>query len=275
MSLWFKFIVLVRLITSVDHDVNWSDHVLLYLILGPPNLRDDAMYRIVENNLNVPVDLSQAPAAFPQPRNFTWTRNTVMLNNPTLSLTYSSIIFPSVRRSDAGRYVVSATNFVIDNDMVQIGSDIGSFTLDVICKTMFADLVVLENILSCLVTIDGPTFAQPSPLQRYAPLGNPLSLVCGTGLDSNPQATITWTAPDTTAITMDFGRYTVDNGPGIVRLNFTHTSLSDTGIWRCEARVVSAQDIVSDRSLVPQNPSVIGTPIVHDIQLTIIGECSY
>ena len=122
--------------------------------------------------------------------------------------------------------------------------------------------------MSCQL-IDGPTFAEPGPLQRYVLLGDPLSLVCGTGLDSNPQATITWTGPDGTMI-IDNARYDLENGPYIVRLNFTRTILNDSGIWRCDVLVVSGQVIVSDRSLIPQNPSVIGAPIVRDIQLTII-----
>ena len=119
--------------------------------------------------------------------------------------------------------------------------------------------------------IDGPTFAEPGPLQHYALLGDPLSLVCGTGLDSNPNAMVSWTAPDRTAI-MDNARYDLENGPKIVRLNFTHTILGDTGIWRCDVRVVSSQDIISNRSVVQQNPTVIGTPTVREIQLTIIGK---
>ena len=71
--------------------------------LGPPTLRDNAMYRIKESSLNIPVDLSQDPAAFPQPRNFFWTKDGITLNDA--SLTYSTITFPSVRRSDAGNYV--------------------------------------------------------------------------------------------------------------------------------------------------------------------------
>ena len=57
-----------------------------------------------------------------------------------------------------------------------------------------------------------------------------------------------------------------------MRLNLTHAILSDTGVWRCDVHVVSAQDIVSNRSLVRQNPSVIGLPIARDIHLTIIGK---
>ena len=110
------------------------------------------------------------------------------------------------------------------------------------------------------------------PLQRYVLLGDRLSLVCGTGLDSNPPATITWTAPDGTTI-VDNARYDLENGPEIVRLNFTHTILSDNGIWVCDVRVTSRQDIVSNGSLIQQDPTVIGIPIVHNIRLNVIGKC--
>ena len=96
---------------------------------------------------------------------------------------------------------------------------------------------------------DGPSL-ELGLVQYYVLLDDPLSsLVCGTGLDSNPQATITWTAPDQTII-MDSSRYSLQNGPDIVRLNFTHTLLSDAGMWRCNIRTESDQHVVSNGSLV-------------------------
>ena len=92
---------------------------------------------------------------------------------------------------------------------------------------------------------DAPSFTTEGPTQRYVLLGDSLSLLCGTGLDSNPAATINWTAPDMTTI-MDNARYDLENGPEIVRLNFTHTISSDTGVWVCEATAVSDKDIVND-----------------------------
>ena len=110
------------------------------------------------------------------------------------------------------------------------------------------------------------------PTQRYVLLGDSLSLVRGTGLDSNPQATITWTAPDETTI-MDNARYDLENGPDIVRLNFTHTTLDDTGVWRCIATVRSVSHFVSaEGKLVLGQEMVIGSPLSYDIQLTVIGE---
>ena len=104
-------------------------------------------------------------------------------------------------------------------------------------------------------------------------LGSRLSLVCGIGLDSNPLATITWTAPSGSMI-MDNARFDLENGRGIVRLNFTHTIMSDNGVWRCNVTVRSDKYVASDGNLVLEQREVIGTPLQYDIQLTVIGECS-
>ena len=120
---------------------------------------------------------------------------------------------------------------------------------------------------------DGPSFKTIGPTQSYVLLNGGLSLVCGTGLDSNPQATITWTAPDGTTI-MDNAQYDLENGPDIVRLNFTHTVMNNTGMWRCDITVRSERYFVSDGELVIGPPAVIGTPIQYDIQLTVIGKQS-
>ena len=127
--------------------------------------------------------------------------------------------------------------------------------------------------LFVFVFVDGPTFTKPGPLQHFALLNERLSLVCGTGLDSNPQANITWIAPDGTTI-VDNARYDLENGPEIVRLNFTRTLLSDTGAWHCRVSVFSEQHIVSNGGLILIEPTVIGTPIEHTIHLTIISKLS-
>ena len=117
---------------------------------------------------------------------------------------------------------------------------------------------------------DGPTLILGS-IQRFVLLNDSLSLVCGSGLSSNPQATITWTAPDGMEV-MDNARYDLESGRNVVRLNFTHTILSDSGVWRCEASVESEEYVVSDGRLVRSDPVVIGVPLEHNIQLTIISK---
>ena len=110
------------------------------------------------------------------------------------------------------------------------------------------------------------------PTQHYVLVGDPLSLVCGRGLDSNPQADIVWTAPDGMTIS-DNARYDLENGPDIVRLNFTHTIMSDTGVWSCIVSVMSERYIVSGGSLVRQDETLIGSVSVN-VQVIIIGELS-
>ena len=111
-------------------------------------LLDGLMFRLAENSLNVSVDLSQAPAAFPKPTSYTWTKNGIQLSGAPPLLTYSTITFPLISRSDAGSYVVSAINFVLGNNSVLIGSDTGSFRLDVICKTF---LRINNDCIYCLI----------------------------------------------------------------------------------------------------------------------------
>ena len=110
------------------------------------------------------------------------------------------------------------------------------------------------------------------PIQHYVLLGDYFSLVCGRGLDSNPQPIIIWNAPDR-ATTMDNARYNLENGPDIVRLNFTRTIPSDSGIWTCEVIVRSERHVVSNEGeLIRGGQAVIGTPLRHQFMLTVIGE---
>ena len=101
-----------------------------------PILRDHFLVRIEENSENVPVDLRQEPAAFPEPTVFNWYRDgQLQTTRADRRLTYSNVTFNTIRREDAGNYTVSATNFVIgSSDTQQVGNDTGSFNLDVICK---------------------------------------------------------------------------------------------------------------------------------------------
>ena len=103
--------------------------------LGPPNLKDNFFVMIGENTENVLIDLRQDPVAFPEPNmtdSFTWKKDGQPLTG--LAVTYSNVTFPTVRRTDTGNYTVSATNFGFGDSMEQVGTDTGSFYLDVLCK---------------------------------------------------------------------------------------------------------------------------------------------
>ena len=241
------------------------------LVPGAPNLHENLLLRIEDGSRNVPIDLRRDPVAFPEPSYFTWNKDGQPLTG--LVLTYSSVTFATVWRTDAGNYTVSATNFVLGDSTKQVGNDTGSFFLDVICRLCECASCVMYLHGVFILCSDGPSFQSRGPVQRYVLLNDSLSLVCGTGLDSNPQATITWTAPDGTTI-KDNAQYDLENGPDIVRLNFTHTIISDTGTWRCDVIVTSERHAVSSGRLVLVDPEVIGAPIQHDIRLTVIGKHS-
>ena len=136
-------------------------------------------------------------------------------------------------------------------------------------------LHITKFFVSCF-NLDGPSFQsdgpQQMPTQAYVLLGSPLSLVCGRGLDSNPEATITWLDTNNLPI-MDNARYDLENGTDIVRLNFTRTIPSDNGMWTCDVIVRSERYVVNnDGDLTPGAVAVIGTPIQHVFMVTVIGE---
>ena len=133
---------------------------------------------------------------------------------------------------------------------------------------MISDIGLLCNLPSHL-SLDAPSFVSQGPTKQFVRLGDSASFVCGTGLDSNPQATITWTAPDGIVDNVN-ARYDKEDGP-FVRLNFTNATKSDSGVWRCEVVVMSERHVFSEGQFIFQNQNLIGS-ITQDIQLTVIGE---
>ena len=92
------------------------------------------MLNIVENTVSVSVELAEGPAAYPEPSSFSWTKDGQTFNNPTL--TYSSVTFSPLRRTDSSNYLVSATNYILGSNTEQVGDDTGSFFLNVICELL-------------------------------------------------------------------------------------------------------------------------------------------
>ena len=190
-------------------------------------MQDDFLVKIEEGSRNITVDLRQDPATFPEPTLFNWSKDGQPLSATELTLTYSSITIDTVRRDDAGNYTVTATNFVLSESDIpvanQLSNDTGSFYLDVICKLHkmciynALDVIVVKTMKTIKLMsdngydtplADGPSLVLGPP-QHYVLLGDSASLICGTGLDrGNPQATITWTAPNGTEI-MDNNRVNI------------------------------------------------------------------
>ena len=102
----------------------------------PPNLIDSLTVVAVEGSNNT-VSLSQTPDAFPFPQQFSWTVNgSPANNNSRVTFGYPSVTFQRIERGDAGTYNLTATNYRLDNTSVVVGTDTGSFTLDVQCKSI-------------------------------------------------------------------------------------------------------------------------------------------
>ena len=97
-------------------------------------LRDDVVLKLRENGGRIPVNISEGLAAFPEPT-FQWSKDGRPLDGSRPELTYSTVTFDSMRRSDAGNYTAAATNFELDSTTEQVGNDTGSFYLDVLCKS--------------------------------------------------------------------------------------------------------------------------------------------
>ena len=80
-------------------------------------MRDNFVLRMEENRFSdVPIDLQQDPAVFPEPILFEWMKDGDRLTNSNgISLTYSNVTFQSITRGNRGNYSVFATNFVTNS----------------------------------------------------------------------------------------------------------------------------------------------------------------
>lgn len=103
---------------------------------GPPQLTQRTSRLDVHESESTTVNLAAigVPAAFPYPQTLRWTRDGAEVGNSThVMLGYPEATFTNVSRSDAGQYVVTATNYQLDDPSKQIGTAIGRFELKVTC----------------------------------------------------------------------------------------------------------------------------------------------
>ena len=94
-------------------------------------------------------------------------------------------------------------------------------------------------------------------------------LVCGTNLDSNPDANITWTGPQGESVVANNGRYTLFNDRERVRLVINAIQEADMGTWTCIVRV-DGIDVTTESGDVAD--TLIGSVLMHSIELTIVGK---
>ena len=96
--------------------------------------------------------------------------------------------------------------------------------------------------------------------------GDPVSLVCGYQLRSNPPAIITWLYPNGSTVE-NSDRIIMDSGSELVQLNVTNTSSSDSGTWTCRIEVQNECVWEQEHSCSPRNKSQ-----EYKIELVVLGE---
>ena len=96
-------------------------------------LRDNVVLKVRENGGRIPVNISEGLAAFPEPTS-QWSKDGHLLDGSRPEVTYSTVTFDTIRRSDAGNYTAVSTNYLLESTTEQVGNDTGSFYLDVLCK---------------------------------------------------------------------------------------------------------------------------------------------
>lgn len=96
--------------------------------------------------------------------------------------------------------------------------------------------------------------------------GDPVSLVCGYQLHSNPPAIITWLYPNGSTVE-NSDRIIMDSGTELVQLNVTNTSSSDSGTWTCRIEIQNKCVWEQEHSCSPRNKSQ-----EYKIELVVLGE---
>ena len=108
--------------------------------------------------------------------------------------------------------------------------------------------------------------------KHYVLLGDPVCLICGYNLDSNPPAVITWTGPYGKVVTKNMDSYIMDNGPQVVQLNITNADESDGGRWTCNVRVSDECVHRVVDGILKDECTAIARNRSFDTQLVVVGE---
>ena len=133
-----------------------SVYILFCALAGPPSFVDITQSSLIELTSPNSASVISTPPAFPTPQFFQWTRDGVIQdNNFRLTFAYETVTFNPVNRTDAGTYVLTASNYECEEEIlsppnfnctpstVMIGSDMGSLNLEVLCKNILYVCVYL------------------------------------------------------------------------------------------------------------------------------------
>ncbi len=106
-------------------------------------------------------------------------------------------------------------------------------------------------------------------------MGEPVNIVCGTSVVSNPLPTILWLDASGDPIS-NSGRYTFINNSAEVSLNIAYTRPEDNGYWTCLVVVTDNDAMMSNNmgELVPRDITEIGR-MTNRVALIVVGEYNY
>ena len=109
----------------------------------PPKFETSHHLTHTVGDQNVKVDLGLTPLPFPKPSRIRVEKDGQRIGNlgefSNFSLVDGSIFFFKEMTADhAGTYQLTATNYHLDNTSEEVGTAIGSFTLNVLCKYQVA-----------------------------------------------------------------------------------------------------------------------------------------
>lgn len=99
------------------------------------NIPDPVKYRDQERDVMINLENEEYPA-YPFPATFYWSKDSKgpLQNDSRRTFGYPSLVIGRVKVSDAGRYSLTATNYILSNPPEPLGTSIGRFTLDVLCE---------------------------------------------------------------------------------------------------------------------------------------------
>ena len=121
---------------------------------------------------------------------------------------------------------------------------------------------------------DGPYITLSNQTEQIVIAGDSTLLLCGTGLHSNPQASVKWHKPDGTTIKPHnhIVDYFVHDGPEYVNVNISSVSESDEGLWSCEISVMDNDADQSDEDVndKPMNNGSDSITITFEIHLIVL-----
>lgn len=105
---------------------------------------------------------------------------------------------------------------------------------------MFADVPEISN----------------GPSRQHATFGDPVSLICGYNLKSNPPSSVTWSNPRGERV-LNSEKYSMDDGPEVVQLNISNVTESDGGTWKCSLQILD-KDVDQKENMFNISLSVLG-----------------